>query len=128
MGKQAIRVHMDEALVAEIDEQAEREDRSRNWTINDLVRRGLAAVRVEEAMGLPPGTIRVKRGGVPEGIPTDEGWVAPQTPEPEIETSTRPHRHRFVAEISGTRRGLRGRQVADYACECGEIKREVEIR
>jgi hypothetical protein len=140
MAKLAIRVHMEPDLVEQIDEQAAREDRSRNWTINDLVKRGLAEVQTQERILTEQGSLNVVRGGVAEGVPTDEGWVAPQgstdeliqqdaiRPTLDARRAERPHRHRFTVEVANTRRGKAGRQVADYACDCGEIKPELPVK
>jgi hypothetical protein len=115
MSKLAIRVHMEPDLVEEIDEQAAREDRSRNWTINDLVKRGLAAVRSEQASALD----RLHDDLIQQDA------IRPTLDERRAE---RPHRHRFQVEVANTRRGKAGRQVADYACDCGEIKHEQAVK
>ena len=146
MSKLAIRVHMEPDLVEEIDEQAAREDRSRNWTINDLVKRGLAAVRTEEAVNrigeqLIGPDVAIQRdpefqGEVDQRVqqaaikPTlDERRASSSRSGPAgIETLPKPHRHRFQVEVANTRRGKAGRQVADYACDCGEIKHEQPVK
>jgi hypothetical protein len=150
MSKQAIRVHMDEALVAEVDEQAAREDRSRNWTINDLVRRGLAEVQTQERILAEQESLaavdvyhdakiqrdpefqrevdqRIQQAAIKPTL--DERRASSSRSGPAgIETLPKPHRHRFQIEVANTRRGKAGRQVADYACDCGEIKKEQPVK
>lgn len=129
---------MEQALVDEIDAQAEREDRSRNWTINDLVRRGLATVGIEEgtvagmdvteAAARYADELRDRHRLDPRTTEEKLASVAGPTPDPEIETSAKPHRHRFQIEVEGSRQGRAGVVVADYACSCGEIKKGLVVR
>jgi hypothetical protein len=120
---------MEPDLVEEIDGQAAREDRSRNWTINDLVRRGLAAVYAEQASAIERLSDELIQRD-PEFQREVDQRIQQAAIKPTLDErrTERPHRHRFQIEVANTRRGKAGRQVADYACDCGEIKKEQPVK
>lgn len=178
-------MYLDETTVAAIDELAERESRSRSGMLGVIVKNWLwldqqepadSGQREPEVVSAGPlagksrprkrdDAMTVQRGGVREGIPTDEGWVAPQVssedmiqqeaikptldqrraersrkrggaPAAPVDTPAsgppagstnapgKPHRHRYVTEVPGSRQGRAGVIQADFACACGEVKRQ----
>jgi len=142
MSKLAIRVHMDDALVAEVDAEADREDRSRNWTINDLVRRGLIAKAAEEGLAFPSGAIerdpefqrevdqRIQQAAIKPTLDKRRAEkqrsprAVPPPPGPEGVDGGPAHRHRYTDEVEGSRQGRAGIIQADFACSCGLTRRQ----
>jgi hypothetical protein len=129
---------MEPDLVAEIDELAVGEDRSRNWTINDLVRRGLAEVQTQgrilaeqESHAAVDAFHDAKIQRNPEFQREVDQRIQQSAIKPILDArraEKQPHRHRFQIEVANTRRGKAGRPVADYACDCGQIKKEIPVR
>jgi hypothetical protein len=138
MAREHVRLRMDADLLQRVDAAAERENRTRSNMIEVLVRVGL----IEQGSGPADDVFTALEsvtgaGGVDlaavqqEAIkPTlDERRASSSRSGPAgIETLPKPHRHRFQIEVANTRRGKAGRQVADYACDCGQIKKEIPVR
>lgn len=121
-----ISLRVESELLEAIDRTAAVEERSRNWTINDLIRRGLAAVQTEEAVNqigrqlLGPDSVIEQEAIKPT---LDQRRAEKQRPAG-VDPLPHPHRHRYTDEVEGTRQGRAGIIQADFACSCGLTRRQ----
>lgn len=153
MGKVLVKMYLDEATVAAVDELAERESRSRSGMLGVIVRHWISqeepivagqhpTPEVVSSGPLAGKTRTRKRGGnqssdrTPGELSPPPHGPAPGAPAAPIDIPAegppagstdapgKPHRHRFVTEVAGTRQGRAGIIQADFACACGQTKRQ----
>jgi hypothetical protein len=121
MAREHVRLRMDADLLQRVDAAAERENRTRSNMIEVLVRLGL----IEQGSGSADDVFAALESVTVAG---SADLAAAVKPTLDARRAEKPHRHRFQIEVAGTRRGKAGRQVADYACDCGQIKKEIPVR
>ena len=130
-----ISLRLDSELLDAIDRAAAVEERSRNWMINDLLRRGLAAVRTEEAVNqigeqLIGPDVLVQQEAIKPTLDQRRAEkqrpprLVPSPPGPEGVDGGPAHRHRYNREVEGTRQGRAGIIQADFTCSCGLTRRQ----
>jgi hypothetical protein len=126
MAREHVRLRMDADLLQRVDAAAERENRTRSNMIEVLVRLGL----IEQGSGSADDVFAALESVTVAGSADLAAAVQQQAVKPTLDArrAEKPHRHRFQIEVAGTRRGKAGRQVADYACDCGQIKKEIPVR
>ena len=145
MGKVLVKMYLDESTLAAVDELAERESRSRSGMLGVIVRHWLthmdtgsgpaddvfaALESVTGAGGVDLATVEQEaiKPTLDQRRAERKQRVSSSSGPSGIETLSKPHRHRFQIEVANTRHGKAGRQVADYACDCGEIKKEQPVK
>ena len=123
MGKVLVKMYLDESTLAAIDELAERESRSRSGMLGVIIRQWLTYEQPTLAEDVEPEAIQRD----PQFQREVDQRIQREAIKPTLDqrrAEKQPHRHRYTTEVEGTRQGRAGVIQADFACACGETKRQ----